>query len=71
MWWRISVIMDHLIVVLTLASWIGCFWLGLQIGKGQCEQRYKREVEELEHRFKIVSSEVAEVPVHSGIPTTA
>lgn len=49
-------------VVLTLASWTGCFWLGFQIGKGQSEVRRKSEVEDLERRFKIVNGDVVETP---------
>lgn len=53
--------MGHLIVLSTLASCAGCFWLGFQIGRGTSELRRKREVEDLERRFKIVNSEAFEV----------
>ncbi len=52
--------MSNLTFALTLASWAGCFWLGLQIGKGQSDLRRKREVEDLEYRFKIVNCEAVE-----------
>jgi hypothetical protein len=48
--------------LLLIASWVGYFWLGLQIGKGQSEYRRKREVEDLERRFRVVNSEAVEVP---------
>jgi hypothetical protein len=55
-------------VVLTLASWAGCFWLGFQIGKGRSEQRRKSEVVELERRFNIVSCQAVETPRAESIP---
>jgi hypothetical protein len=45
-------------VVLILASWAGCFWLGFQIGNGLSEHRRKVDVNELERRFKIVDCKV-------------
>ena len=48
--------------IFLVASWVGYFWLGLQIGKGQSEYRHKQEVEDLEHRFRVVSGEAVEVP---------
>jgi len=53
--------MSNSIFVLMLASWVGYFWLGFQIGKGQSEYRRKREVEDLERRFRIVNSEAVEI----------
>jgi hypothetical protein len=55
------------IVVLTFASWVGCFWLGFQIGKGRSEQRRKIDVDDLERRFRIVTGEAAEAPSADGI----
>lgn len=50
--------MASLVVMFLLASWLGCFWLGMQIGSGRSDQRRKHEVAELERRFKIVEGEV-------------
>lgn len=41
-------------VILTLASWGACFWLGFEIGQGRSEQRRQADIDELERRFKIV-----------------
>jgi hypothetical protein len=49
--------MESVAVTFLLASWLGCFWLGLQIGGGRSDQRRKREVAELERRFKILDGE--------------
>jgi hypothetical protein len=49
--------MESVVVMFLLASWLGCFWLGLQIGSGRSDQRRKREVAELERRFKILDTE--------------
>ena len=49
--------MATLVVMFLLASWLGCFWLGLQVGSGRSDQRRKREVAELEHRFKVLDGE--------------
>lgn len=57
-----NVAMSELIVMFLLASWLGCFWLGLQIGTGRSDQRRKHEVAELERRFKILDGEA----VHGG-----
>ena len=46
--------METVVVMFLLASWLGCFWLGLQIGSGRSDQRRKRDVAELERRFKII-----------------
>ena len=46
--------MATLVVMFLLASWLGCFWLGLQVGSGRSDQRRKREISELERRFKIL-----------------
>ena len=54
--------MSYSIFILLIASWVGYFWLGLQIGKGQSEYRRKQEVEDLERRFRVVNSEAVEVP---------
>lgn len=54
---RISAAMEILVVMFLLASWLGCFWLGLQIGSGRSDQRRNRELAELERRFKIVDGE--------------
>lgn len=48
-----------IVVMFLLASWLGCFWLGLQIGIGRSDQRRKREVAELERRFRILDGEAA------------
>jgi hypothetical protein len=52
-----SAAMSALIVMFLLASWFGCFWLGLQIGSGRSDQRRKREIAELERRFKVLDGE--------------
>jgi hypothetical protein len=44
--------MESLVVTFLLASWLGCFWLGVQIGSGRSDQRRRRELAELERRFK-------------------
>lgn len=49
--------METVVIMLLLASWLGCFWLGLQIGSGRSDQRRKREIAELERRFKVLDSE--------------
>ena len=49
--------MVTLVVMFLLASWLGCFWLGLQVGGGRSDQRRKREVAELERRFKVLDGE--------------
>ena len=49
--------MATVVVTFLLASWLGCFWLGMQIGSGRSDQRRKREVAELERRFKVLDSE--------------
>ena len=54
-------------VILTLVSWIGCFWLGLQIGRGLSDQRRKADVDELERRFKIVDCKVVEASGSEGV----
>ena len=54
---RISVAMATVVVMFLLASWLGCFWLGLQVGSGRSDQRRKREVAELERRFKVLDGE--------------
>ncbi len=51
--------MSIVVVMLLLASWLGCFWLGLQIGAGRSDQRRRRDVAELERRFKILDGEAA------------
>ncbi|MGB7035399.1 MAG: hypothetical protein WBD71_07720 [Xanthobacteraceae bacterium] len=50
------------VVVLMLASWTGCFWLGFQFGRGRSEFGYKHEVADLKRRFKIVDCEPFEAP---------
>jgi len=52
-----SAAMSTVIVMFLLASWLGCFWLGVQIGAGRSDQRRKHEVAELERRFKILDGE--------------
>ncbi len=54
--------MSNSIFVLILATWVGNFWLGFQIGKGQSEYWRKRELEDLERRFRIVNTYVVEAP---------
>jgi hypothetical protein len=49
--------MATLVVMFLLASWLGCFWLGLQVGSGRSDQRRKRDVAELERRFKVLDGE--------------
>jgi hypothetical protein len=49
--------MATLVVIFLLASWLGCFWLGLQVGSGRSDQRRKRDVAELERRFKVLDGE--------------
>jgi len=58
---RISALMETLVVMFLLASWLGCFWLGLQVGNGRANQRRKREIAELERRFKVMDGEVAHI----------
>jgi len=53
--------METLVVMFLLASWLGCFWLGLQVGNGRANQRRKREIAELERRFKVMDGEVAHI----------
>lgn len=48
-------------LILTLASWMGCFWLGFQIGKGRSELLSNANLVELERRFKIVDCEAIEI----------
>jgi hypothetical protein len=57
------------IVVVIFASWVGCFWLGFQIGKGRSEQRRKAEVDDLERRFRIVDCEAVNMPRGESIST--
>ncbi len=59
---RIGAVMSKSEFVLMLASWAGYFWLGFQFGKGWSALQRKLELEELEHRFKIVNSEAIDVP---------
>lgn len=54
---RISAAMATLVVMFLLASWLGCFWLGMQIGNGRSDQRRKREIAELERRFKVLDGQ--------------
>jgi hypothetical protein len=54
---RISAVMATVAVMFLLASWVGCFWLGLQIGNGRSDQRRRRELADLERRFKILDGE--------------
>lgn len=49
--------MSLVIVMILLASWLGCFWLGLQVGGGRSDQRRAREIAELERRFKVLDGE--------------
>jgi hypothetical protein len=49
------------ILIVMLASWACCLWLGFQIGRGRSEQRSKHEFEDFERRFKIVNGEAVEV----------
>lgn len=50
-----------LILVLTLASWAACFWLGFQTGRGQSEQTRKLELADLERRFRILDGNAVEI----------
>jgi hypothetical protein len=45
-------------LILTLAGWAACFWLGFQIGASRSELRRKADVDELERRYKIVDCKV-------------
>jgi hypothetical protein len=54
--------MSRSIFALMLASWVGYFWLGYQLGKGCSDIGRKRDNEDLERRYKIVTSEVVEAP---------
>jgi len=47
-------------VILTIASWAGCLWLGFQIGASRSELRHKADVDALERRYKIVDCKVIE-----------
>lgn len=65
--------MDTFPLVLTLASWGGCFWLGFQIGNARFERQRRQDLAELERRFKIVTSEAVKTgrqgqgdPHHGG-----
>jgi hypothetical protein len=65
---RISASVSDFILtpVLTLGSWIACFWLGLQIGNVRSELRRKADVDELERRYKIVDCKAVETPDVDG-----
>lgn len=52
---------SHSILLVTLVSWIGCFWLGFQLGRGRSEQRRKLEMKDFERRFKILNGEAVEI----------
>lgn len=49
--------MESLVITFLLASWFGCFWLGLQVGRGRSDQRRRREIADLERRFKVLDGE--------------
>jgi len=53
-------VVSGFVPIFTLVSWIACFWLGFQFGKGRSEQQRRLEVEDLERRFKIVDAEAAQ-----------
>jgi hypothetical protein len=45
-------------VILTIASWAACLWLGFQIGASRSELRRRADVAALELRYKIVDCKV-------------
>jgi hypothetical protein len=47
-------------VILTIASWAACFWLGFQTAASRSELRRKADVDALERRYKIVDCKVVE-----------
>lgn len=49
-------------VILMMASWAACFWLGFQIGASRSELRHKADVDELERRYKIVDCKIVKSP---------
>jgi hypothetical protein len=53
-------------LILVLASWVACFWLGFQFGAGRSELRRKADVDELERRYKIVDCKVIDGPSAEG-----
>ena len=50
---------SELIVLLT--SWVGCFWLGYQLGKGCSDIGRKQDNDDLERRYKILTVEPVEI----------
>jgi hypothetical protein len=42
-------------LMLTLASFAACFWLGFQIGNVRAELQRKADIDELERRYKIIN----------------
>ena len=54
-------------VILTMASWGACFWLGFQVGTGRSALRYKADVVELERRFKVVDCKVVDPPSSESV----
>jgi len=47
-------------LILTIASWVACFWLGFQTAASRSELRRKTDVDALERRYKIVDCKVVE-----------
>jgi hypothetical protein len=54
-------------LILTLASWTACFWLGFQFGTVRSELRRKADVDELERRYKIVDCKVVDGSDADGV----
>jgi hypothetical protein len=53
------------VFLLMLASWVGYFWLGYQLGKGCSDIGRKQDNEDLERRYKILTVEPVEVSERS------
>jgi hypothetical protein len=49
-------------VILMIASWAACLWLGFQIGASRSELQHKADVNELERRYKIVDCKIVKNP---------
>jgi hypothetical protein len=45
-------------VILMIASWAACLWLGFQIGVSRSDLRRKADVDALERRYKIVDCKI-------------
>jgi hypothetical protein len=49
-------------VILMMASWATCLWLGFQIGASRSDLRRKADVDALERRYKIVDCKIVQSP---------